>query len=179
MENLLLAACSHLRANMSIPSGRGDAKSFIGIQPEGRPEAWMGEWYIALDEASVANSAVSHLNEQFTIEVVITKRTGKYPRDRFEGLYTEVATGLRALERQVIRLLHCNQAVRQLANELAKTPGETTGDAYQRPLFYRGRGRTEFHGGDWIGATNGDHAFAVRRLPFVGGDRIQDLDIMQ
>ncbi len=179
MENLLIAARNHLRANMTIPSGQGDARSYIGLQPEGRPPAMMGEWYIALDEASVSNKGSDHLDEQFAIEVVITKRTGKQPRDRFEGLYTEVATGLRALERQVIRLLHCNQDVRQLANSMASLPSATGGDAYNRPLFYRGRGRTEFHGAEWIGAASGDHAFAVRRLPFVGGDRIQDLDIMQ
>lgn len=176
IEYLLVAARDRLRLTVSLP-GTARPEAYIGLQPEGRPPATMGDFYVALDEAGVQSTEKVSLRELFAVQVYITKRTGRHAADKFDSLYLELTKGLRDLERQVLTALHNNQTVRAMANALAGVPQESQGDAYLQPLFYTGRSRSQFHGAEWIGTTGDNHAFIVRILNFSGGLRVQALDI--
>lgn len=183
MENLLQATRNYLRSNWPaalLPSGQ-DIKNYIGIQPNGHPPANCGAYYVALDDGGVSTgNARNYLREEFTILVTITKRIGHHARDRYDAIYTETSTGLRSIERPIIRLIHGVQDIRVAANTLASTPHADYGDIYQMPLWYAGRSAMRFEGGDWVGSSsNHDQAFAVRTLRFTGGLRVQALDIME
>lgn len=177
IEYLLLAVRDHLRSNMTVPGGEDRAPFFIGLQPGGHPPARMGEWYVSIDESNVISTEKESLREVHSVEINITKRAGKYASDTADKAYLENMNGLRAIERQVIQLVHNNHTLRALANTLGGLPGETIGDIFQQPLWYTGRGRTRFEGGEWIGA-DGDHAFLVRTLNFTGAARVQAPDVM-
>lgn len=148
------------------------------LQPLGRPPNSMGEYYVSLDEGRIQAGEKTHLREVFTINVWITKRTGQHPKDRWSEIYLKNTTGLDALERKVIVALHGNQAVRVAANTLASTPGVNTGDIFQHPLWYTGRGATAPAGAEWNGGEAESDTFLVRLLQFTGGLRVQALDIM-
>jgi hypothetical protein len=82
-------------------------------------------------------------------------------------MYLDHSPGLDELERQVIRSLHNNHTLRQMANENAGAPSAGDGDIFQSPLWYRGRGRTSF----------GDLSLE-RTLSFSGARRVQAVDVM-
>lgn len=169
---MLIAARDALRAVDGFSNERCD------IQPGGRPPARMGEFYIALDEGSIQSTEKSSLREVFTIVVWISKRTGKYPRDQYGKIYTANAIGMDAIERKVIRAIHGQQAVRVAANTLLGAPHANAGDIFQQPLWYTGRGPTQFRGADWSGGSDESDTFLVRQLTFAGAVRVQALDIM-
>lgn len=180
MGFLLQAQRDHLRqALLSLIPG-GDptrAANYVGIQPDGRPPPTMGDWYAAIDEASVESSHRSYLGEVFHTEVTITRRASQHARDRYEDIYLNTINGLDVIERAIIQACHCNQDLRQRANALAGSPDPAAGDIFQIPLFYGGRGRTRTETGEWIGAEPDRGAFLIRVLPFAGGNRVQALDI--
>ena len=166
MAALLKAAQDKLRQDMPIPQGQ-PGKLFVGIQPGlGRPQA-RGQWYVALDEASVASTEKVSLKEEYTIDVKITKDAGRYAADQLGQMYLDHSPGLDELERQVIKSIHNNHELRRMANENAGAPGVNDGDIFQTPLWYRGRGRT----------TYGDLSLE-RTLTFSGARRVQAVDVM-
>lgn len=172
IEYLLQAARDRLRTVVPL------ADKLCDLQPGGRPPARMGEYYISLDEARIQAGEKTHLREVYTINVWITKRTGKYPRDKWSEIYLQNATGLGALERKIIAAIHGRQEVRVAANTLGGLPTAGTGDIFQQPLWYTGRGATAPANAEWTGGDPENDAFLVRTLPFTGGLRVQALDIM-
>lgn len=163
---LLIAARDQLRATLPVPQSN-PAQLYVGIQPADAMPQYRGEWYVALDEASIQSDEKINLREQYGIAVKISKRIGRYAADRYDQVYTDHSPGLDQLERAVIRALHNSHKVRQLANAAAAAPGVAMGDIFQTPIWYRGRSRT----------TPGDESLE-RTLNFVGGLRVQAIDVM-
>ena len=150
----------------------------IAICPDGGPAPREGEYAIALDEAGVQSNDRENLDERYAIDVYVMRRMKLFPIDKQDQIYLKQVTGLGAIERQVIGLIHGNQALRIAADELLGIMVEQesttdTGSIFQMPLFYTGRGRTEFKDGTWGGAAPDKESWAVRVLHFVGGDRVQ------
>lgn len=169
---LLQAARDRLRTVVPLSNDR------CNLQPGGRPPARMGEFYVSLDEGRVQGSDRTHLKEIYTINIWITKRTGKYPPDKYAEVYLANAVGLDAIERKIIAALHGVQAVRVAANTLGSLPGAGTGDIFQQPLWYTGRGATAPAGAEWNGGEGENNTFLVRLLQFTGGLRVQALDVI-
>lgn len=172
IDALLVAARDRLRAEMSLDA------NFCAIQPDGHPAANCGEFYIALDEGGVSSDAKHFLRELYTIEVTISRRTGRHARDRWDEIYRSESRSLTALERPIIRAIHSNNALRIAANVLAGVPSAGEGDYFQLPLFYTGRTKTRPVDGSWCFAEPDAASFLVRTLSFTGGLRVQDLDVM-
>jgi hypothetical protein len=181
---LLQATRDQLQQSMTFPGGPGKAPFYVEIQPQGRPSFDCGEWYVGLDELRVESRDRGYLQEAYTIVAVISARTGRFAPDQRGSAYLQHLYGLEMLERQVITTIHGNQNIRIAANanylEIAP-PSTAGGDIFTEPLWYTGRVRSEYRGGDWAGDKNpeSDQTFLVRTLPFTGGLRIQALDIMQ
>lgn len=172
MEALLIATVRHLREELRYTTQQCD------IQPDGRPPATMGEFYVAIDEAGVQSNEKTHLRETFSITVTITRRTAPTPRDRRGSLYADRSRALAAIERPVIVAVHNNQTLRALANAELGAPQENLGDQILQPLWYAGRSRTRYESAEWCGAGGNDNdAFMVRTLNFQGGLRVQAMDI--
>jgi hypothetical protein len=166
MAALLKAARDKLREDMPIPPGQSP-KLFVGIQPGWALPKPRGQWFVALDEANVTSTEKVSLKEEYAIEVKIVKEVGRYAPDQTGQMYLDHSPGLDELERQVIRSLHNNHTLRQMANENAGAPSAGDGDIFQSPLWYRGRGRTSF----------GDLSLE-RTLSFSGARRVQAVDVM-
>ncbi|HVX15947.1 MAG TPA: hypothetical protein VHC22_32485 [Pirellulales bacterium] len=167
MAALLLAMQTVLRDRMPIPDGQ-PPQNYIGIQPAGQLPRSRGQWYVALDEAGVASTEKVSLSEEYSVEVRIVKQIGQYAPDQLGRVYTDHTPGLDELERAVIRAIHNNHRLRQIACDNAGAPGQASGDVFQSPLWYVGRGRTEL----------GDKSLE-RRLNFRGARRVQAIDVMQ
>lgn len=163
---LLIAARDKLRAELAIPANQ-PAQLYVGIQPADAMPAYRGEWYVALDEASITSDDKINLREQYGIAVKISKRVSRYAADRYDQIYTDTSPGLDQLERRVIRSLHNSHKLRQMACAVAGVPATEGGDIFQTPLWYRGRGRT----------TPADEALE-RTLNFTGGLRVQAVDVI-
>lgn len=178
IELLLQAAEAALQAGMTsvMPAG-AVAKNYIGIQPQCRPPRAVGQWYVSLDDGGVTCNSKPHLQEEYTLDVCITVNSGYVARDRSKDVYQAATKSLSVIERAVIRLLHNVHTIRTAANTLGGLPHASYGDAFQQPLWYRGRGPTRFEDGTWNGCEPDAFAFAVRDLRFTGGLRTQANDI--
>lgn len=175
---LLQAVRDELRAGMTF---QADPKQFVGIQPGGRPPAWMSDFYIAVDEANIAASDRTHLKEIYTIAVTITVHVRGVRSDQTgDQIYIENLNSLENLERAVIRLIHASQSVRARALTLGQIPNTSRGDIFQLPLYYEGRGATAaFDAAEWLGSVEpGTRQLMVRVLRFSGATRVQALDVI-
>lgn len=178
---LLTAARDRLRQKLVFPGGPSRAAQYVGIQYQGRPPRTCGDWYIGLDESRVESSDTAFLKEMYSIDVIISRKTGIYAPDQTGEIYLDNLSGLDVLERQVISAIHGRQEVRLAANVALglKPPDTSHGDGFQKPLYYPGRGRTvDRRDPEWTGSPS-DSTFLVRTLPFRGGARIQSLEIMK
>jgi hypothetical protein len=154
------------------------------IQPGSEPPPTAAQWYIAIDDAGVEQSARAedyYLREQFVIEIGVWRRPGQLPHDRKKELQKNVTRymndmlTLEPLERKVIKALHKSQTWRNTLNSLAGFPEEGSGDQVVNPLVYQGRSKNE----TLVFGKENEHAFFGRRLRFRGGDRVQTIESMQ
>lgn len=85
---------------------------------DGSPKASSGQIYIGVHLGSwTPMSGDWDLHEEYQVSVTVTLRLGTTPQDR-QGLaaWVKATTGLDAICRQIITLLHHNQTVRAKAN---------------------------------------------------------------
>lgn len=148
----------------------------VGIQPDGRPPAVMGEFYISLDEQNIQSSEMGFLQERYAISIWFTLRAGIYANDRKDEPYLLQSKLLTAWERKIIKAIHGRQEIRQSANLLLAEYGATGSGEFSFPLYYGGRTKTRTPG-EWIlGETADPSPCMVRELAFNGGLRTQNLD---
>jgi hypothetical protein len=86
---------------------------------DGSPKPSAGQLYIAvhLGSWSMAPMGDWDFHEQVEIQVTVTLRLGDVPLDRYGiAAWVKATSGLDAICRQIIVLLHHNQAVRAAAN---------------------------------------------------------------
>lgn len=166
MAALLQATRDKLRQDLPVPDGQ-PPKMYVGIMPGGGLPPKRGQWFVALDEVRVGSSELISLKEEYQIEVRVWKEATRFAADNQEAVYLEAGYGLDALERRVIISVHNSHELRKMACEFAQAAGLGTGDIFQKPLWYRGRGRTELS----------DVSYE-RKLIFSGATRIQAPDVM-
>lgn len=88
----------------------------------GQPKPASGQYYFAIHMASWAPGRVVgesdwDLTEDISVSVTVTLKLGDTPEDRYGiAVWVKQTTGLDALVRSVIAVIHQNQAVRALAN---------------------------------------------------------------
>lgn len=173
MGLVLLATRDHLRLR------RGWNESVCGVQPNAVPPASAGDWYVAIDEHSIAVDGQAHRNERFAIEIALWRRATALVGDRAGNQlmatdpYWTAHVTLDALERQIVDDLHGDYGLLAKANEAVASlaPGSP---GFCMALFYQGRGRTELldqHGGKLKPFAGTSAEWLVRRLNFVGLSR--------
>lgn len=174
MDCWLYAVREHLRANVALLNTNN-----CEITPGGRPHPRMGEVFVGIDGLGTTASGLQNLKEEFVVGVTITRRTGRHPADRRQGIYFGESWALTTLERQIVRAINWNETIRAAANSAGGLPNAGRGDAFQQPLHYNGQGPIEMKGPEWVFATaNTDETFVSRVLRFSGGLRVQDFDVM-
>lgn len=166
MAALLQATRDKLRGDLPVPDGQ-PARLYVGIQPSGGMPKRRGQWYVAIDEGRIGSSEKVSLKEEYQIEVRLWREASNFAADNQEEAYLSAGYGLDALERRVIASIHNNHELRTMANAFAEAPGKSTGDIFQQPLWYRGRGKSQLS----------DMGFE-RTLVFSGAVRVQAPDVM-
>lgn len=177
MGAILQEVRDHLRTALSLGADQ------CGIQIGGTPPEAAGNFYVAVDELGVESTAQQHLQENYQVEISLWRRLGQTPSDRSgEALlrddpYLSGAQSLDDLERSVIKNLHANYTdITTAANTAIGAGANPNGDVFQLALYYAGRKRTE----TWqaAGKKKNPPTWLVRRLKFVGMNRVQALDVV-
>lgn len=170
IEALLEAARDHLIDALK------SSRDYVGIRPDGKPPATMGEWYVSIDETGITSGSRHSLREDYRLSIWVTLRAGLYPGDRLEETYLAQSKRLTGLERSVIKYLHANHDLRTAADQVLSDTDLLGSGGFQLPLYFMARSRTQKRA-DWILGENPENASPcmVRELTFAGGDRLQDL----
>lgn len=150
------------------------------VQPEGWPPEVSGDWYVAIDEVGVTSRSNENLHEQYRIEIFVCLRAGLFPKDRMnkayfdDNDYLDNHMTLDPIERATLTTIQRSFGVMNYANAVGNLPATGLGDAFQGCLLYQGRGKTQ---GGYPPGTEAKTYWLRRILPFVGMDRMQDLQI--
>jgi hypothetical protein len=126
------------------------------VQPDGQPPPTFGERYLAVHPTGwgPGDTRIDYgLDEVYRVTVTITMRAPKAPRDRLAGeVFLKALTGMEKLARDVVKYLHQNHDVVNVANaDIAGT------DKLMQPLFWDGTDvppRQE--GGEWVWSDSPD-----------------------
>lgn len=156
-----------------------------GVQYEAMPALDAEDFYVAIDDLGTepGNELTDSLKEIFSFQIGIWKRAEhlgikdlrgelKLPQDQ----YVIQAYTLHDLERAVVvpgqNGLHANYEFLEALNARYNLPSSILGALFNRPLFYKGRGRMEPMGVDDGNTTKAWYGY---RLRFRGLDREQKL----
>lgn len=172
---ILTRVRDHLRGELALPADQ------IEIRIHGHPPASAGPTFIALREQGVKSDGRSFLREEHHIEITLWRRLTDLPEDAAAvALYGDDpvqpdAATLDELERAIIRAVHGNELAFVLAlNQSLGLSSGGPGGPFQLPLYYTGRKGTEIVRQSGAPAST----WAVRRLQFVGLNRVQSLDAL-
>lgn len=156
-----------------------------GVQYDALPALDAGDFFVGIDDGGteVGNELTDSIKETLTLTIGIWRRPEhvghrdqrgslKLPEDRYLlQTYT-----LHDLERMIMlpRLngLHANYSFLTSLNTRYNLPHAEQGAAFNRPLFFKGRGRMDVHGVDSGDSTQSWYGY---RLRFRGLDREQKL----
>jgi hypothetical protein len=156
-----------------------------GVQYEAMPALDAEDFYVAIDDLGTepGNELTDSLKEIYSFSIGIWKRAEhlsikdlrgnlKLPQDE----YLLKSYTLHDMERAVVVPagggLHANYLFLESLNNRYNLPDATLGAAFNRPLFYKGRGRMEPLGVDDGNTTKAWYGY---RLRFRGLDREQRL----
>lgn len=156
-----------------------------GVQADAMPALDAEDFYVAIEDTGIetGNEATDSIKEIYSFQIGIWKRAEhlgikdlrgqlKLPQDQ----YVVQAYTLHDLERAVMvsgaNGFHANYSFLESLNFRYNLPDSTLGAAFNRPLFYKGRGRMEPMGVDDGNSTKAWYGY---RLRFRGLDREQKL----
>lgn len=152
----------------------------IGVEPGGKPPPKSGRFYISIDEEGVQNEGSveqDFLRERMNIAVWVSIRSGQKAPDRTGEIYLDSMSGFGPFERQIRRLLHGDQVLRNNINELL-TGGDQNIQGVQEPCWWQGRATTAKTAAEWSSETGTNVVgWLVRKLRFVGFRRVTPRDL--
>lgn len=174
------AVVARLRDQITALTGAGMAldETNCNFEIDGHPPPSAPHVYISVAEAGITTKpgpVQNQLETKYRVDVFVSIRTGTQAVDRIEEIYDRSRGALDAFESEIVAALHDKQAVRALAN--ANLPANAAEFLY--PLTYNGRTGTELKSAAWSHEIGHEDEIAeavgwiVRKLPFVGGDRIE------
>lgn len=169
MKVLLQATRDFMKSQMGLTDFACD------LRPGGRPPAIMGEQYISLDEGNTNSRPFQDfLEEEYAINVWVTRRTGIMPNDARQAIYEAQASGLNDVCGRVRAIVHRSYDLIDLGN--LATAG---GNKFLLPLFYNGTSEPLVTGADWAFSEHDEHGFIVKQLRFGGCKMVQYIGSIQ
>lgn len=122
------------------------------VTADGKAHPDAGEWYYAVWPGDLANSAQNCLDEQVSVNVTVTMRTGFTPPDRVGVSAIVPAGGLIRRVKELRAFLHMNYDVLDAANVYlnAAAGAETAG--FKVPLMFQNARYLGPKGPDWFWA---------------------------
>jgi len=161
-------------------------EDWIDLMPEGRPPAAAGPWFIGITEGgSYQADANDVLAELFRVEIVISIRTAKLPRDRRGMIYRHMLGAFEPLERLIMGAMTPWAASFIAANAAGGLGTTDTGSVIFGPLLWTGTSPAVGKGPEWalgdIASIRGadTEVWAVRSLNYQGALRVQPFDAVK
>ena len=145
-----------IQAGLTINGSSPDANTCeVGF--DGQPKPSAGQVYIAVHMGGFNRLEGDYdLDEGHDVYVTVTYRLGVAPKDRFGvEIWAKATSGLDALCRSIITLLHHNQNVRIYANHgKSYSIGDTGGgpDGFYTPLRFASAGKPQYRDYSWFTA---------------------------
>jgi hypothetical protein len=175
MEALLDAVEARIRAALGYTSGQ------CAVQPDGAPEAWSGQIYLAVHPGEVRDNGSQglRLDELYSVSVTITMKSAFMPKDRLgDKLVKRQYTGIYARAHAIRALIHMNQTVRTDANTLIGADE----NGFLTPLEFLSIGMLTARGPEWLSSDMKapPHAVAAWSLEvrFGNANRVQKIEEM-
>lgn len=172
---LMVGMQEHLRLELNLTEGECD------MQPFAQPPSVMGERYVAFCEdgiqgAGTRGQGASTLTKIYQVRVSVTRRTGKYGRDRVNKLFLDGLDAIDDLATRVIASVHGNYTLMSLAN--AQITGQVK---FTLPLWFVSQEPASLVGADWAGpvAENDGSTYIATVIRFAGALRVQTIGLAQ
>lgn len=177
---LLTAVRNVLRSQP--PNGLGLTKAQCEVMFDGQPPPSCGELFVAVHPAEWNVEDVEGLNEVFGVEITVTVRVGKVPRDEM-GLNALIGPAGKSLDgylEEIRALLHLDSVADQVLNQANAIIGSAA-NGFVEPLRFRGGSRPEPKGPDWFGAESSGAGMTppvglAQTLSFGGARRVQRIE---
>ncbi len=174
MEALLLSVQDAIRTGLDYSPGQ------CGVQPDGAPNPWNGQYYLAIHPLDIRDNGSQglRLDEMYSVGATITMRTGLFPKDRLGAkVVAKASTGIYARAEAIRALVHMNETIRAAANTEIGA-GE---NGFLTPLEFQGIGMLMKQGPDWFSSPMRapDHAITGYSLEvrFGGANRVQKIEL--
>ena len=171
MRALLQATLNHLRDTLSLDASTSE------VMPTGKPPAFAGEVFYTVHPGTVSNQDVHCLDEQYSLDVTITLRSGKVPTDRVgtelllaedDGIYDRADAVRAAIHMRYVGLMND-----------ANTDLTASVNGFVEPLVFLGYGRVQEQGGNWFGGKGGPGSAGISlTLSFGRARRAQTIESM-
>lgn len=177
---LAMAVRNYLR--MTVPLTDSECE----IMFDGQPPPVAGERFVAIWHGDWTGNDVEGLDENFGLNITVSRRTAYAPIDRgfVPLLADEQGQDLDHLVRQILRRIHLDapgnpagDAILNAANALITAEGTASG--FCEPLRFRSGGRIEPKGAEWFGAEPDSGIVGIAQtLLFNGARRTQGIESM-
>ena len=152
-----------------------------GVQPDGSPETWNGQIYVAVHpfEIRQVDDNALRMHEAYSLGVTLTMRTAWLPKDKLgPKIVARGTTGIYARAQAIRAAVHMSYAVITSAN----ADIGATENGFLTPLVYEGMGRLTKQGPAWFSSPMKapDHSATGYSLEirFGGAERVQKLEEM-
>lgn len=185
---LLLAVRDRLRQPIA-DGGLAYLAQQCEVMPDGMPPPNAGEFFVAIHEGEWTYTDIEGLDEIMGVEVTVTMRAAKVPKDRLGTNLLVGPTG-KSLYDQLEKIrakLHMDPGPRSASDPshypvlaLANATIGAGENGFMEPLRFRGpAGKTREVYADWFGAENTPDSSPlglVRTLIFGGARRVQRIE---
>lgn len=174
MVSLLLATEATVRNVLKTDD------SHVGVQFDGQPPAFSGQWYIGIHGGTYQSSDYENLVEKYAVNVTITWRKGFAPTDRqAKAIMLKQATGLYDMIRKIQLGVHQSYALMSLANTEPSYGCAIGANGFVEPLRFRSCSPPRPVGADWFHAdpNEGDGGWIIT-MSFGDALRVQKIEEM-
>lgn len=153
--------------------------AIVDVTDDGRPKPHSGQKFYGIVGTNFSNSARESLDEEYSVEIVVTLRAGYVPAHQIDDLITG-STGLWALVEVIRAHVHMNYVIMWDANENATygcNPAAAE-NGFVQPLRFSGAEYLGAKGPDWFGAEGHDDAITgvAAKLRFDFARRVQVIE---
>lgn len=174
---LCTAVVTRLQSVLSLSS------TSVEFMFDGQPPPMCGEEFFAVWPGAWRPNDIEGLDEEFGVNVTLTRRARFAPKDRrATEIWTKLTTGMDARLRQIIAAIHLDKGSDAILNAANTLLGGSV-NGFVEPLKFRDGGRPEIKGPDWFSADNEGggglmNAGVAQTLMFGGARRIQTIESM-
>lgn len=153
MSQLALLKAVRDVLRQAAPNGLGLANAQCEVMFDGQPTPGCGELFVAVHPGAWMATDIEGLDEEFDVDITVTVRVAKVPRDEM-GVNALVGPTGKSLDEwleKIRALLHLDSFADQVLNKANTTIGGTANGFVEPPRFRRGS-FPEPKGPEWFSA---------------------------